>query len=135
MNALCLLHVRNFKFFHFWLIIKLFLFYHVQIFFPFHCTFFLNFIKHIKVIWCQGKWIWTTWGNKLMEFGSHHHTCLLQLQVLLKKILFFCLFFRYQDISSFISPSCYLYLNSFLARFYFELWLVFFQLNFSLNFH
>jgi hypothetical protein len=83
--------------------------------------FFLKIIMHMKVIWCQTKWTWITWGDKLMEFGSHRHTCLLQLQVLKNIFPFFCSFSLYQDISSFISPPCYLYLNSFLARFCFEL--------------
>jgi len=43
-----------------------------------------------------------------MEFESHHHTCLLQLQVLKNFFPFLGLFSLYQDISSFISPPCYL---------------------------
>ncbi len=50
-----------------------------KFFFLLFIAFFLKIIQHIKVMWCQGKWTWITWRDKLMEFGSHHHTCLLQL--------------------------------------------------------
>jgi hypothetical protein len=109
MVAMCVLHVRNFKFFILGLLLSCFLFYHVQVFFfPFSLHFFKKIIKHIKVIQCQGKWTWITWGDKFMEFGSHHHTCFLQLQVYKNSFPFFYLFSLYQYISSFISSPCYL---------------------------
>ncbi len=81
-TTLWLFHVKNFKFFILGYYEVIFLFYHVQSFSSsFHCTFFRKIIKHIKVSWCQCKQTWITWRDKFMEFGTNHHTCLLQLHV------------------------------------------------------
>jgi hypothetical protein len=70
-----------------------------------------------------------------MEFGSNHHTCLLQLQVLKNYFPLFCLFSFYQDIFSFIFPPCYLYLFILKIGFVLNSCWFFVQLGFSLNFH
>jgi hypothetical protein len=102
-------------------------------FFSFSLHFFLKIIKHIKVIQCQGKWTWITWGDKFMEFGSHHHTCFLQLQVFKNSFFFLFIFplpryfFLYfftmlPLVNSFLVRFCFWTLVGFFStRFFFEL--------------
>jgi len=58
---------------HYQLIYRQFSFFlYAQVVFFFSPFYFLNFLafQHIKVIWCQGKYMWITRGTKLMELEA-----------------------------------------------------------------